>query len=448
MFLFCSIGIWARQALGGGALGQKRRLLALQLALALVSLTATGASADDPASIERPANMTTCQFDALADDSGSRDVAVRDAPRADARVLGQLASIEDNDRSFSGANRERAEFRVIGFNDGWFLIEGANYPETPGLSLYAGQGWIEGKAVTTRLFRDTLRSAPNHEAPDVVYLHGADKDGLSYSPYDIEIARILGCSGPWFHVEILLPDAKNLAGAPASPDGKISGWTDRACVDEGRACGEKQFDYSWSPLPAGVTECNFGALSNDPDPKGLNVRAAPDKGARIVGHVQTPFSLDRDTKELADVHVIGFRKGWFLVALGPYQRDSLPPHGPKPFTGRGWVAGEMLTTELLRNKLKQAPDEKSADEVDLAVDNGDGNAADPQNVKMRRILACSGDWLKVEVTLTKGMKPRLATDAPKGAVSGWANGSCTAQLTTCDFDQSRPWSPPAPLPVE
>jgi hypothetical protein len=102
----------------------------------------------------------------------------------------------------------------------------------------------------------------------------------------------------------------------------------------------------------------------------------------------------------------------------------------------------------LRNTLKQAPDEKSADVVDLAVDNGDGNAADPQNVKMRRILACSGDWLKVEVALTKGMKPLLATDAPKGAVRGWANGSCTAQLTTCDFDQSRPWSPPAALPVE
>jgi hypothetical protein len=41
--------------------------------------------------------------------------------------------------------------------------------------------------------------------------------------------------------------------------------------------------------------------------------------------------------------------------------------------------------------------------------------------------------------------PLLKPDAPAGAVRGWANGTSTAQLTTCDFDQSRPWSPPAPL---
>jgi hypothetical protein len=67
---------------------------------------------------------------------------------------------------------------------------------------------------------------------------------------------------------------------------------------------------------------------------------------------------------------------------------------------------------------------------------------------MRRLLACSGDWVKVEIALVKDMKPLLETDAPKGAVRGWANGICTAQLTTCDFDQSRPWSPPAPPPPE
>ena len=63
--------------------------------------------------------------------------------------------------------------------------------------------------------------------------------------------------------------------------------------------------------------------------------------------------------------MIGFEKGWFLVEAGPYNASDLPPHGPKPYTGRGWVAGNMLTTELLRNMLKQGPSETSADVIDL-----------------------------------------------------------------------------------
>jgi hypothetical protein len=56
--------------------------------------------------------------------------------------------------------------------------------------------------------------------------------------------------------------------------------------------------------------------------------------------------------------------------------------------------------------------------------------------------------VQVEVELEKDMKPRLATDAPTGAVRGWTNGTCSAQLMTCDFSQDTPWSPPAPLPRE
>jgi hypothetical protein len=194
-----------------------------------------------------------------------------------------------------------------------------------------------------------------------------------------------------------------------------------------------------APLPAGVTECDFGALSNDPDPAGLNVRAAPDSNAPVVGRLLPPTDIGGGTKVAADVHVIGFQKGWFLIEAGPYYDADLPPHRPKPYSGRGWVAGNMLTAELLRNMLKQAPSEKAADVVNLYVVDSDGSTvSDPQSVKMRRLLACSGDWVKVEIALVKDMKPLLETDTPKGAVRGWANGTCTAQLTTCDFDQSRP----------
>ena len=230
----------------------------------------------------------------------------------------------------------------------------------------------------------------------------------------------------------------------------MRGWTDRSCTQQqNRPCDGSQFDYSWSPLPAGVTECNFPALSRDPDPAGLNLHEAPDGNAPVVGRLPPPTDLgDGDTKVLAEVEVIGFRKGWFLVEAGPYNASDLPAQGPKPYTGRGWVAGDMLTTELLRNMLKQGPSETSADVVDLEVDDASGNLSNPQIVKLRRILACSGDWFRVELALEKGMMPRLKSDGPEGTVRGWTNGSCTQQLTTCDFDQSRAWSPPAPLPPE
>jgi hypothetical protein len=93
-------------------------------------------------------------------------------------------------------------------------------------------------------------------------------------------------------------------------------------------------------------------------------------------------------------------------------------------------------------------DEDGREIADLEVDDANGNVANPQSVKLRRILACSGDWLEVEIELEKGMVPLNESAAPPGAVRGWANGACTAQLTTCDFNQDRPWSPPAPLPPE
>lgn len=70
-----------------------------------------------------------------------------------------------------------------------------------------------------------------------------------------------------------------------------------------------------------------------------------------------------------------------------------------------------------------------------------------------RILACSGDWLHVEVRLTRSMKPLAKTDAPAGAVRGWTDGTCASETTPCgssDEEQRKlnSWSPPAPSPPE
>ena len=77
---------------------------------------------------------------------------------------------------------------------------------------------------------------------------------------------------------------------------------------------------SSSPTPAGVTQCRFRALSNDPDPAGLNVRDAPDPNARVLGRL-LPRHVGGEFVQ-AVVQVIGyggrFRSGG--VATGPYRR--------------------------------------------------------------------------------------------------------------------------------
>jgi hypothetical protein len=425
-----------------------RSLSWMLVALGLGAFDANRASAQNDASSPLPTGTTACEFSALTRQGEPGGPALRDAPRSDGRELGRLPAIKDKDTGFYGQDGALPEFRVIGFKDGWFLIEDAAYPEPYRSKLAAGRGWIDAKFVTTHLFRDTLKKAPDNASPDVTYLYGTS-DGIAYQPYVLDV-QLVGCSGRWLEVEVQQPNARTPSGMPVSTDGTVRGWTDRSCTVQDRGpCTGKQFDYAWSPLPAGVTECNFGALSGDPDPAGLNVRAAPDRNAPVLGRLAAPESISRGTLVVAEVHVIGFQKGWFLIKSGPFNDADLPPKGPKPFSGRGWVAGNLLTVELLRNMLKQAPSETAADVVDLRVEDRDGTVlSDPQDVKMRRILACSGDWVKVEIAFVKGMKPLLETDAPAGAVRGWANGTCTAQLTTCDFDQSRPWSPPAPLPPE
>jgi hypothetical protein len=199
------------------------------------------------------------------------------------------------------------------------------------------------------------------------------------------------------------------------------------------------------PPPAGVTTCQFRALSNDPDPAGLNVRDTPDPNARVLGRL-LPRHVGGETVQ-AEVQVIGYRKGWFLVeAPPPPFRDA---DQPRSYSGRGWVAASLLTAGLLRNRLKQAPSEQSADVLDLRLLDKEGiPLVSPDMVKMRRLIACSGDWVQVEVALMKGMKPLLDSGAPNGAVRGWANGICAEQFAACDFNQDTPWSPPASLPPD
>ena len=137
---------------------------------------------------------------------------------------------------------------------------------------------------------------------------------------------------------------------------------------------------------------------------------------------------------LPSFHVIGVQNGWFLIEGARYDLGyDVPRSAPKPYAGRGWVAGARIATGLRTSSLKQAPRPDAPDVVALSGEEG-GSAFGPSEVTVRRVLDCAGPWFRVEVPLNANgvrLKPVLPTDGPKDAVRGWTTGFCTQQLTTC-----------------
>ncbi|HEY8016758.1 MAG TPA: hypothetical protein VIE35_13030, partial [Dongiaceae bacterium] len=144
-------------------------VLAIALCLGALHLHASDGTA--ASSEPLPTGVTACAFDALANDPQPLGLAIHDAPRSDAPVLGRLPAIRDADASAYGRDGEIPEIHVIGSRDGWFLIQGAAYQEPARPKLYAGRGWVDGKFITTHMFRDTLKKTPSNTAADVVYLY-------------------------------------------------------------------------------------------------------------------------------------------------------------------------------------------------------------------------------------------------------------------------------------
>src|ERR1700677_3435117 len=419
----------------------------------IIVLSGEPAGAQTTTGESAPRGVTACDFAAESGDASEQGLAVRAAPDAAAEVLGYIPRIEDKQEGSVGETKQDQRFQVVGAKDGWFQIEGANYLNLQSPASPSQKGWVDGRSVTVRLYRDTLKEASNDAAPDVVYLIASDADGnFLYSPDSVPVSRVFGCSGRWLEVEIRLPGAKTSSGEPASAGGTVRGCTDRTCADPdlNGKCVSRQFDYPWSPLPSGITECNFTAFSRDHDPAGLNVRAEPDGNARILGRLPLGRLEPNDPYSTFGADVIGYEKGWFLIEHG-FEAVWTPQRPKEPvYSGRGWVAANLMTVQLFREKLKLAPSGASPDVLNLRDVKGEG-PDDGDFVTPRRILGCSGDWVHVEVGLRPGEKALAKTDAPAGAIRGWANGACASQTTPCvpyDLSAPWPWAPPAPLPPE
>lgn len=154
-----------------------------------------------------------------------------------------------------------------------------------------------------------------------------------------------------------------------------------------------------------LVDCKFSALVSDRDPGGFAVRDKPAAEAKVIAR------LNGAAGDI--VMVTGFQNGWFRV--GEAESDPDPPQKPKTlFKGPGFVAAGMLSREVsvkpkLPGALFEEPNAKARPAATLK----------PGGVV--RVLACKGDWLKVQGR------------ADSGPVEGWMNGetTCLATRSAC-----------------
>jgi len=155
---------------------------------------------------------------------------------------------------------------------------------------------------------------------------------------------------------------------------------------------------------AGETACDVTLDVDDPDPKGMNVRAAPGKPPGAVIAVLKP---DGDWTE---VHATGQSGDWLRIDLASTVDDDAPEGMRDVFKGNGWVHVSGLgVSELMTGEgtvLRAGPSDSAKALRKISYDN---------EPKHTRILGCSGKFLKIDAD---------------GLVA-WTRLYCTNQRTTC-----------------
>ena len=191
-----------------------------------------------------PADTAACSMSGFAISTDRKGTPVRAEPDAKAKILGRLAppqKAREVDKEDVPPSDEvwRTQFQIIGFKEGWFLIENALHPyddpnrrgvlgrrSTGGVKTYAGRGWISLAHVGGKYtyYHRTMPMGALWEQPDENAKRLAAKNsGDAPIQGGNQPKKILGCAGEWVKVE--------------SPDG-VTGWWIGLCGEPIGDCGK------------------------------------------------------------------------------------------------------------------------------------------------------------------------------------------------------------------
>lgn len=185
---------------------------------------------------------------------------------------------------------------------------------------------------------------------------------------------------------------------------------------------EKAAKAGQAARPA-IEACAISAWSTDPDPKGLNVRAAPESTAAIIGNLPVARKVGAE-RFATEVSITGSQDGWLRISEGvviDYIGDNPTEIA---FKGEGWVWGAHIGLRLNSRYLRSAPSDDASVVATLAGTTN-GIRYGPDSILVERIHACRGGWVEIEGML------KIDGISYGPDLRGWTTGTCSNQVTTC-----------------
>ena len=137
-----------------------------------------------------------------------------------------------------------------------------------------------------------------------------------------------------------------------------------------------------SPIPSGAVACEGSVYTVDPDPKGTNVRSAPQKKSPVL--IVIPNDPEATVVELS-----ASSEDWVLIHSAQGIASGFR------FQGEGWVHAPLLAVRAVHRTGRKVPLYSKPDTGSSVIEIYAGETE-------ARLAGCMGRWMQVRIGKQKG----------------------------------------------